>query len=624
MKKILLSIILIVSIFTVGGCKKDKKDSIESPVTKTLKVTYDESKSKQSIFKGGTLTDELIKNFTIEYQESKSVYAPHSITASMITLNTNNVGVQTATITYNGLSATVEVPVATPTSDFEIDATNTDTITKYNGTDEEVLIPRYIKGVEITKLSDNAFKSNINIKKVNMPLVTFIGNYAFYECTSLVSVIFRTTTPPSFGNNVFACSGNDKNWNITVPDGSKEAYRTALFNTTDTFLNTKIPNFNNEIANMELSVTYDGSQSKKSILKGDSLNNDLLKNFVVIYKLDGITAPFTLENNMVNLDTSKVGVQTATITYNGVSATVEVPVATPTSDFEVDTANTDTITKYNGTDEEVLIPRYINGVEITKLGNKSFEANNAMKKVYMPFITSFFASNAGSAFMACKGLVEVEMPLVESLGNYAFLECLSLEKVKMPLVKSIGDKTFSWCKELKNIEMPLVKSIGEEAFFMCTSLNEVKIPKAIDIKRSAFSQCTILKNVEMPLVKSIGEYAFFECGNLEKAEMPRVTSVRENAFYYCIGLKNVEMPLIESIGDFVFSGCEDLSSVVFGTITPPSFGNNVFANSRNDKDWNITVPSGSEIAYRDALNTDNILLDTKKPTINGVSYGWPL
>ena len=65
-------------------------------------------------------------------------------------------------------------------------------ITKYNGTDTEVIIPKQIDGVEVTSIGDNAFDGNEKITSVTIPnTVLDVGIEAFANCKNLSNVIFE-------------------------------------------------------------------------------------------------------------------------------------------------------------------------------------------------------------------------------------------------------------------------------------------------------------------------------------------------------------------------------------------------------------------------------------------------
>ena len=65
-------------------------------------------------------------------------------------------------------------------------------ITKYNGTDTEIIIPNQIDGIEVTSIGDNAFDGNEKITSVTIPnTVLDVGIEAFANCKNLSNVIFE-------------------------------------------------------------------------------------------------------------------------------------------------------------------------------------------------------------------------------------------------------------------------------------------------------------------------------------------------------------------------------------------------------------------------------------------------
>lgn len=70
----------------------------------------------------------------------------------------------------------------TPESDFTWDG---NTITQYNGTRENVVLPS-----RTTAIGDSAFKNCTGLKSVTIPdKVTSVGKYAFRGCTGITSIV---------------------------------------------------------------------------------------------------------------------------------------------------------------------------------------------------------------------------------------------------------------------------------------------------------------------------------------------------------------------------------------------------------------------------------------------------
>ncbi len=178
-----------------------------------------------------------------------------------------------------------------------------------------------------------------------------------------------------------------------------------------------------------------------------------------------------------------------------------------------------TLTKYSGSDTEVIIPSELGGKPVTAIGNEAFQEKTTITSVTIP-----------------EGVTSIE--------DYAFEDCTSLTEVKIPKgVKSIGEWTFSGCSSLTEVKIPEgVTSIGEGVFNSCRKLTEVTIPESVtSIGESAFAFCSSLKKVRIPEgVTSIERYACYECSSLTEVTIPKsVTSIEYAAFYDCGALATV-------------------------------------------------------------------------------------
>ena len=170
--------------------------------------------------------------------------------------------------------------------------------------------------------------------------------------------------------------------------------------------------------------------------------------------------------------------------------------------YVVEEDGTITLNGYKGQDKEVVIPNYINGLPVKKLGrthhaycgpdskgtfwDPSICTNNRLWGYYyiQNDITSVTISEGiemikGYAFYASQGLTKITIPSsVTSIGYSAFSNCTSLTEITIPSsVTSIESNTFSNCTSLTEITIPNgVTSIGNSAFGGCTSLTDIVIP----------------------------------------------------------------------------------------------------------------------------------------------------
>ena len=131
------------------------------------------------------------------------------------------------------------------------------------------------------------------------------------------------------------------------------------------------------------------------------------------------------------------------------------------------------ITKYTGSEKEVLIPEIIEGKPVKSIRFCAFEN--------------------------CTELTSVTIPnSVTKIGEAAFTRCTTLTSVKIgESVTSISDLSFSLCKGLTSITIPnSVKSIGEQAFGDCIALTNITIPDNVTkISDTAFYNCMRLTNL---------------------------------------------------------------------------------------------------------------------------------
>lgn len=109
------------------------------------------------------------------------------------------------------------------------------------------------------------------------------------------------------------------------------------------------------------------------------------------------------------------------------------------------------IQKYNGKDENVVVPEKIEGKEVLWIGDASFVGNTTIKSVKLP-------------------------DTVVSIGNYAFSACTNLKKAEIGSgVTSIGECAFERCKNLRTINLDKVITFYDDAFLGCRNLTTVTL-----------------------------------------------------------------------------------------------------------------------------------------------------
>lgn len=226
-------------------------------------------------------------------------------------------------------------------------------------------------------------------------------------------------------------------------------------------------------------------------------------------------------------------------------------------EYVVDSAtNTVTITAYKGNNTEIVVPNYIGGHPVRKVGNDidgylyhpiwstevvlntaswmTTEKNNFIKRIT---ISNGIEIIDSCCFAFCEKVKRIDIPnSVKTIGKYAFANCTELINITIPNnVTNIAEGTFNNCTGLTNITIPSsITSIANAAFLSCTGLTNITIPNSVtSIGGLAFAYCTGLTNIEISSgVRSIGYYAFENCTGLTNVTIPSsVTNMGTSVFY---------------------------------------------------------------------------------------------
>lgn len=188
-----------------------------------------------------------------------------------------------------------------------------------------------------------------------------------------------------------------------------------------------------------------------------------------------------------------------------------------------------------------------------------------------------------SAFNRCAKMVGVVIPgTVKTVGDFAFFKCESLGYVssgsdeepslngKVVIedgVETIGMRVFHGCNALQEITIPdSVTSMGARVFYQCESLRKVSIGNGlVYIPDYTFYGCTALVDVTFSAgVKVIGKYAFRGCTGIRELVIGEgIEEIGDYAFYGCLSIRDIVIPRsVEKIGRFAFRGCTGVSSVI--------------------------------------------------------------
>ncbi len=471
--------------------------------------------------------------------------------------------------------------------------------------------------------------------------VTKIGDFSFYECSSLNSV----TIPESvtrLGQEVFAYSGLSSMTMSTSVDsvGLGAFHETPWFNNLPdgvVYINNVLYKYKGIMPN-NTSITiadgtvaisnaaFEGCSGLTSITIAESVKHIDIRAFSYCTNLSSITflGSVTKVGNWAfegtkwwnNKPNGVVYLNDVLYTYKGT-----MPENTSVTIDEYTTTILDNAFQNSYNLTSVNIPS-----SVTSIGANAF-ANTGLTSIVIP---EGILRIGGYAFENCYNLTSVTIPQsVTNIPDGCFSNCSSLNSLTIAEgVTHIGAEAFEMCNSLTSLVIPAgVISIGEWAFVGCTSLADITIPNSVtEILGGAFGDCGSLTalnvSVDHPIytsedgvlfnkdkttliyyptgktgnyvipnsVAGFGEYAFYYCENLPSITIPaNVTTIAEGVFSDCSNLTSVSLPVnLANIGAYAFYGCGSLTAITIPE-SVTSIGMGAFGYSGLTT---ITIPNG--------------------------------
>lgn len=191
-------------------------------------------------------------------------------------------------------------------------------------------------------------------------------------------------------------------------------------------------------------------------------------------------------------------------------------------DIQLDSEGLIRITKYIGTDKNVVIPSEIDGIPVNSIGMKAF-MNTQAETVWLP-------------------------ESVENIGDRAFYELSTLTAVYGGKgLRMIGAEAFAECQALTTIDLSsdTLQIILKLAFYNCLKLTGVSFGNSLsELERQAFSCCKSLKHITIP--KSVVKWeagAFAGCDALTEVTLEEgLTVFRGDSFWAADSLKTITIP----------------------------------------------------------------------------------
>ena len=369
--------------------------------------------------------------------------------SDQVDLNQPAAVVSQESVGTNQDTAVVTKMEESPASDFETQPIDGGLeIVKYVGNAENVVIPREIDGKPVTSL----------------------GNAAFFDCKTLVSIEI-TDSINNLGPRVFV--GCEKLQSIDIPEGV-----------------TKI--------NMD---TFESCRSLKSV----KLPNTLLEIHGAAFRGCRSLTDVTFPDNLKEIHRQAFGgcnlksvVISKSISSIGEGAFFSNPFL---QTIVVDGSN-----ESFSVNDNVLFDK-----QMTRL--LCYPSGKEDKMYEVPATIKIIDDDA---FCGSSHLIKVTLPdSVKELRYGTFCDCTSLESVDIPSsVTQIDGWVFKNCSSLKTVNIPNgVSKMGDTVFTGCGKLNSIALPESVtSIEVAAFGNCKELAIVTIPAsVTTIVDNAFIGC-----------------------------------------------------------------------------------------------------------------
>ena len=525
----------------------------------------------------------------------------------------------------NGVEYTTNgIQEETPASSFIYTLADGEvSITRFIGSEKEVVIPSEIDSCPVVMLGNSAF-SSAGVTGVVVPdTVTQIGSYCFSGCTELVRVEIQTAV---LGNRVFQeCSSS-----LVIvgnADSATEAYaRENGIGFVDRATGELLFDYDYgyRIENNRAIVTaYTGKETElvfpkmidgypvTAIDRYTAANNSRIKSVTIPQGVAEIGV-YAFQNN-TNLTTVHIAQSVRRIysyAFSGCTSLSEIIIPAGVGQFGVDV--------FSNCSDGFIIKGYAES-EAQRYAEQYGHVFAELEDETTGTEKAVFSVVDGEAWITEYACTAVQEEIPDELDGYpvtriwdhAFAEETYLKELKLPdLLTYIGEGAFAGCKNLHTVHAGgSIMSVGPDTFKDCSAdlkiyghsgaLEEYALEngiafEAVDMVMIIDYEYTIsgfeavidryvgsAREITLPSrldgypVTAIGEGAFRDCTLLEAIKLAdTINKVNENAFAGCSNLKRIDIPGdISSMPVTVFDEAhEDLvvygknSSVVYGVM----------------------------------------------------------
>lgn len=203
------------------------------------------------------------------------------------------------------------------------------------------------------------------------------------------------------------------------------------------------------------------------------------------------------------------------------------------------------INSFIGSSQEVVIPRTIDGLPVTMIGEEAFKDCKNIKSVIIPEGVTEIGADA---FYGCKNLSSVVIPTsLTYLSRECFMSCYKLTDVKgMENIRTFG----SWCFHYSGLSGELV--FNNDTHIMWGAFNDSRVTGVKFISGIIEVECSAFNSAPL-------RYCYIDEG-CDLSFLDYTSATKYGAFYDCEKMTDIIIPAsVDHFPPHTFEGCKSLT-----------------------------------------------------------------